>query len=58
MTALEIVLLVCFVVIMMIWLLDLLGAVGGRGTYSPWLAFLSCFILGLVVFILGPRALP
>jgi hypothetical protein len=58
MTAMAIVMLVLFTVVMMVWLLDLLGAVGGRGTYSPWLAFLGVLILGLVVFILGPRALP
>lgn len=46
-----IVLLVCFVVVMMVWLLSLLGTFPNAGQYSPWLAFFACLILGVVVFL-------
>ncbi len=46
-----IVLLVCFVVVMLLWGLSLLGAVPGEGKYPPWLAFFACLILGAVVFL-------
>lgn len=48
-----IVLLVCFVVIMLVWGLLALGAIPNGPTYSPWLAFFACLILGIVVFIIG-----
>jgi hypothetical protein len=48
-----IVLLVCFTMVMFIWLLGLLGAVGVPERASPWLAFFACLFLGIVVFLLG-----
>ena len=48
-----IVLIVCFVMTMFLWLLSLLGAVPNAPSYSPWLAFFACAILGVVVFLLG-----
>jgi len=48
-----IVALVCFVVIMLMWFLLLLGAVPEGKDYGRWLAFLACLILGLVVFLIG-----
>lgn len=48
-----IILLVCFVVIQLLWMLSLLGAVPGATSYSPWLAFFSTLILGIVVFLVG-----
>lgn len=48
-----IVLLVCFVIVEFIWLLSLLGAVPNSPAYSPWLAWFSTIILGIVVFLFG-----
>jgi len=48
-----IILLVIFVVTMMVWFLSLVGAVPQAATYSPWLAFIACLILGVVVFLVG-----
>lgn len=49
----SIVLLVCFIIVMFLWLLGLLGAVPNGAAYSPWLSFFACLILGIVVFISG-----
>lgn len=46
---LNIVLLVCFVMIIFLWLLVLLGAVGGFAV--GWLPFFGVLILGIVVFL-------
>jgi len=48
-----IILLVCFVVVQLVWLLALLGAVPQTAGYSPWLAWFACLILGAVVFLVG-----
>ena len=48
-----IILVVMFTLVMFLWLLSLLGAVPNAPSYSPWLAFFSCLILGIVVFLLG-----
>jgi hypothetical protein len=48
-----IVLLVCFVVVMLLWFLSMMGAVPNATTASPWLAFIACLILGIVVFLTG-----
>lgn len=50
-----IILLVCFVVVMLLWFLSMVVGLpdGAGGRYSPWLAFLACLILGLVVFLAG-----
>ncbi len=48
-----IILIVMFTMVMFLWLLGLLGASPGVATYSPWLAFFACLILGIVVFLLG-----
>ncbi len=45
------VLLVCWVMTMFLWLLSLLGASPGIVTYSPWLAFFSCLLLGILVMV-------
>jgi hypothetical protein len=47
-----IVLLVIFTMAMFLWLLALLGQ-QQAAAYSPWLAFFSCLVLGIVVFLLG-----
>lgn len=47
------VVLVCFVVVMLLWLLANLGAVPNGPTYSPWLAFFACLLLGIAVFVTG-----
>jgi len=47
------VLLVCFIMVMFLWLLSLLGAVPNAPNYSPWLAFFACLFLGMVVFLSG-----
>jgi hypothetical protein len=47
----SIVLLVCFIVVMLLWLLSLLGAVQGLAPNSPWLAFFAVLILGIAVFL-------
>lgn len=47
------VVLVCFVVVMLLWLLAMLG-VGGTSVpanASGWLAFFACLCLGVIVFI-------
>ena len=49
-----IILLVCFVVVMLVWLLALLGALPDSPRFSPWLAFIACLIVGLAVFVVGP----
>jgi hypothetical protein len=49
-----IVILVCFVVVMLLWVLSLLGAVPNSPAYSPWLAFFACLLLGLAVFVAWP----
>ena len=56
MSALFIVLLVFFTVVMVVWLLSLLGASPNVAHYSPWLAWFACLILGVVVFLLGSGA--
>ncbi len=48
-----IVLIVLFVMVMFLWLLSMLGAVPNSPTYSPWLGWFACMILGAVVFLLG-----
>jgi hypothetical protein len=52
-----IVLLVVFVVVMLLWFLSLMGATNPTYSWavtaSPWLAFFSCLILGIVVFLTG-----
>jgi hypothetical protein len=48
-----IVLLVCFVMVMFLWLLSMLGATPGGANYSPWLAWFACLFLGLAVFVVG-----
>jgi hypothetical protein len=48
-----IVLLVCFVMVMFLWLLANLGAVPNTAAYSPWLAWFACFVLGVMVFLVG-----
>jgi len=50
---LPIVLLVCFVVVIVLWLLSLLAAYPGSASHSPWLAFFAVLILGIVVFLTG-----
>jgi hypothetical protein len=47
-----IILLVCFTMVMFIWLLGNLGSVA-MGDAGKWLAFFACLILGVVVFLLG-----
>lgn len=52
MSPLLIILLVMFVVIMLLWFLTLVGASNVVGTNaSPWLAFIACLLLGIVVFL-------
>lgn len=51
-----IVLIVCFTLVMFLWLLAMLGAVPNAPSYSPWLAWFACLILGVVVFLLGSGA--
>lgn len=48
-----IILLVCWVIVMFLWLLSMLGAVPNAPNYSPWLAFFACLILGLALFVSG-----
>ncbi len=48
-----IVLLVMFVIVMFLWLLSMLGAIPNAPTYSPWLGWFACMILGVVVFLVG-----
>jgi hypothetical protein len=51
-----IILLVCFTMVMFVWLLGNLGAIptgepaGGAGR---WLPFFACLILGIMVFLVG-----
>ncbi len=47
----KLIVLVCFVMVMFLWLLALLGAVAGIALYSPWLAWFACLFLGLVLFL-------
>ena len=44
------VLLVCFVVVMLVWLLAKMGAIAAN---SDWLAFIAVAILGAVVFLVS-----
>ena len=47
---------VCFIVVMLLWFLMLMGAVTTPEKSvqaSPWLAFIAVLILGIVVFLLG-----
>lgn len=48
-----VVLVVCFIMVMFLWLLSLLGAVPNAPGYSPWLAFFACLFLGIAVFLAG-----
>ena len=51
-----IILLVMFTLCMGLWLLSMLGAVSTpdrTAVYSPWLAWFSILVLGIVVFLLG-----
>lgn len=48
-----IVLTVMFVMVMFLWLLAMLGAQPNSPSYSPWLGWFACLILGIVVFLLG-----
>lgn len=48
-----IVILVCFVMVMFLWLLSLLGAVAQLNTASGWLGWFACLLLGLAVFVAG-----
>ena len=47
-----IILLVCFVVIMLLWLLALLRVLPTENAH-PWLSFFAVLILGGVVFLVG-----
>lgn len=51
------ILLVCFVVVMLIWLLLMLGTIGPAPTPSPgpqmWLAWFASLILGVTFFLYG-----
>lgn len=47
---LGIVLVVCFVVVMLLWLLSLLGAEPNIAKHSPWLAWLAVLFLAALVF--------
>lgn len=49
---LTIVLLVCFVVVMLLWFFSNLGPTA-FAVYYPWLAWLACLILGIMVFLIG-----
>jgi len=55
MSPLFIVLLVLFTVTMFVWLLTLLGTV--PTSYSPWLPWFACLVLGTVVFLVGTGVL-
>lgn len=48
-----IVLVVCFVMVMFLWLLAMLGASPNTAQYSPWLAWFACLFLGIAVFLTG-----
>ncbi len=45
-----IILLVCFVVVMLVWMLAKTGAIAAN---DGWLAFIAVLILGIVVFLYG-----
>ena len=45
MSVLSIIVLVCFVMVMFLWLLSMLGAVPNAANYSPWLAWFACLFL-------------
>jgi hypothetical protein len=49
-----VVLLVCFTVCMLLWMLSLLGAVPGAKDYANWLSFFSVFFLALLVLFGRP----
>jgi hypothetical protein len=53
MTTRSIILLVLFVMVMFLWMLALLGAIGASA--SAWLPFFACLILGVVVYFGGPQ---
>jgi hypothetical protein len=44
---------VCFVMVMFLWLLSNLKAIPGTPDYSPWMAFFACLLLGIAVFAGG-----
>lgn len=48
-----IILVVCFTMVMFLWLLSMLGAAPNLTTYSPWLAWFACLFLGIAVFLSG-----
>lgn len=48
-----IILVVCFVMVMFLWLLAMLGAMPNSPVYSPWLGWFACLILGVMVFCIG-----
>lgn len=48
-----IVLIVCFVIVMFVWLLAMLGAVNLAPTYSPWLPWFAIAILAALFFAGG-----
>ena len=47
-----IILLVCFVVVMLLWLLALLRVIPTENAH-PWLSFFAVLIVGIVVFLVG-----
>lgn len=58
MSTLLIVMIVMFTIVMFLWLLGMLGANSTPPnplavTYSPWLAWFACLILGVAVFLVG-----
>lgn len=51
-----IVLLVCFTVLMLVWLLALVGAISPGAAWSGWLPWGACLCLALAVFVVrDPR---
>jgi hypothetical protein len=47
------ILLVCFVVILLLWFLSMVGAVSLNPAASSWFPWIAVLILGIVVFLLG-----
>ena len=51
MSTTKIALLVCFIMVMFLWLLGLLGAIDPITKMSPWLAWFACTFLGVALFV-------